>query len=311
MFSPAAVPPTTLRPAAAHIHIPRTTHHSLQTLMHHHHLQIRFMGHLWEPLRCFYKPLAFYAATEALTLMSWAMLVWGYGFEMGSLPCGYVYFTLNMPKRVKQQQQHSSSSAAGSSATTAAAATAAATPLPMVFLHGVGLGVLPYMLFIGSLAAEMSLPSTASATASAPAPQRQPLLLLDHAHVSLRLLWSLFSTRKRPAAAATATPGAAAEAVSRAEAAAHLPTVCGVASRVLQLLDMHGFQQAMLVGHSYGTLVVSRLLKPGFKDAAGRESRSRVAACALIDPGAPQAACCLSHVYFLNYHGAFNLKIPG
>lgn len=29
---------------------------------------LSFMGHLWEPLRASYRPLAFYAATEALAL---------------------------------------------------------------------------------------------------------------------------------------------------------------------------------------------------------------------------------------------------
>jgi hypothetical protein len=83
------------------------------------------MDHLWSPLPHFYRPLIFYVVTECLAVLCSVALL-ALGFERHQLS-GYVYYTRNL-HRVPQQ-------------------------IPVLFMHGVGAGHLPYLLFIVKLAA--------------------------------------------------------------------------------------------------------------------------------------------------------------
>lgn len=42
---------------------------------------VRFMAHLWEPLKCHYRPLAVYLVLEWLGWLMHRALTWGCGFE--------------------------------------------------------------------------------------------------------------------------------------------------------------------------------------------------------------------------------------
>lgn len=45
-----------------------------------HNPRLRYMSHLWEPLRVHWRPLAFYAAMEGLAALAGAFM-WAAGFE--------------------------------------------------------------------------------------------------------------------------------------------------------------------------------------------------------------------------------------
>lgn len=86
--------------------------------------------------------------------------------------------------------------------------------VPVVFLHGVGFGVLPYLHMVRDM--QRACPNT-------------PFLMVEVPHVALRLCWEAQG-------------------------------VDDVARAVIAMLRRHGYRRACLVGHSYGTFVVSRLL---------------------------------------------------
>ncbi|KFM26926.1 hypothetical protein F751_4987 [Auxenochlorella protothecoides] len=102
-----------------------------------HNPALRYMRHSWEPLRVYPKPLLVYLVVEALGRGAHGLLRW--------------------------QGFHQSTEAGLSAA-----------QLPIVFLHGVGFGVLPYLHFLRAIV--KSHPG-------------HPLLLVEVPHVSLRLCW--------------------------------------------------------------------------------------------------------------------------
>lgn len=116
-----------------------------------------FMSHLWQEIRCHYRwvalaartllcqkplltrrnslssfrPMCFYLGIEIVYLVK-HLLMLGAGFKAGS-HCGYNYYTrgLNSSQSESSNEQNS----------------------PILFIHGVGLGLLPYITFLLRLAA--------------------------------------------------------------------------------------------------------------------------------------------------------------
>ncbi|EFJ53114.1 hypothetical protein VOLCADRAFT_115694 [Volvox carteri f. nagariensis] len=106
----------------------------------------RIMTHLWEPVRCFYRPLAFYAGVEVLIALKHVMLL-AAGFR-AHMYQGMLYYTYGLPATAAaaavQQQGHSLIRSETPTVRTAASDVKA----PILFLHGVGLGLLPYLNFL-------------------------------------------------------------------------------------------------------------------------------------------------------------------
>ncbi|KAF5831108.1 Alpha/Beta hydrolase protein [Dunaliella salina] len=105
---------------------------------------LSFMAHLWQPLRCSYRPLAFYLLIEYLFFMKHVVLL-SLGFRAYK-HAGFKYYVYgklpNMQGHKDEQElkgieledpTHSSQ-------------------VPILFLHGVGMGLFPYMGFIAQLA---------------------------------------------------------------------------------------------------------------------------------------------------------------
>ncbi|KAG2454811.1 hypothetical protein HYH02_000643 [Chlamydomonas schloesseri] len=97
-------------------------------------------------------------------------------------------------------------------------------PPPLVFLHGIGMGLTPYLRVLGRLAAV----ADASAAAAHRPPQR--LLAVQYKHVSMRIT-------------------------------AHIPAPHEVAADVAAFLAAQGVPRMSVLAHSYGTLVASALIK--------------------------------------------------
>ncbi|KAK9841742.1 hypothetical protein WJX81_000194 [Elliptochloris bilobata] len=95
---------------------------------------LRFMAHLWEDLRYMHKPLAVHLAAEAMGLLTAVMLL-ALGFRMRRMQ-GFTYWVRGAPP---------------TEAVLAGAGAAAAAAAPLVFIHGVGLGLTPYLHFIAEL----------------------------------------------------------------------------------------------------------------------------------------------------------------
>ena len=91
---------------------------------------LRFMAHLWEPLRVIHKPLALHAACEAATLTSHAAL-WCAGFRKHHV-AGFDYW-YREPVAVEEEKKASSSSSSTTAATAATAAANNAAPAPSPF----------------------------------------------------------------------------------------------------------------------------------------------------------------------------------
>ena len=100
-------------------------------------------------------------------------------------------------------------------------------PTPVVFLHGVGLGILPYVDFVCSLVCT-----------------GHPVVVVEYRHVAMRLCW-------------------------------RIPTCSEVAEHVVAILDKIGVAKASFVSHSYGTFVLSRIIKT---------HKERVQSSCFIDP---------------------------
>ncbi|KAK9828088.1 hypothetical protein WJX81_002392 [Elliptochloris bilobata] len=180
---------------------------------------LAFMAHLWEPLPYFWKPLAVHLAAEGMRGATCAALL-ALGFRASR--CRGFRYWVKAPRggralSLKDPRTPCSTLiravAGGAAPNEADGGRAAAAPL--LFLHGVGLGLTPYLHFLLELGA---------------ACPGRPMVLLEAPHVSVGL-----------------TPRAvAAEAVAIGAAA---------------VLARHGWAQAAVVAHSYGTFVASHLLR--------------------------------------------------
>lgn len=172
----------------------------------------KFLAHLWEPLRSVYRPFLFYLLTEFSGILSHNILKY-----MGFLKQRfgfYSFFTfagdVDVARRMLQsrqlirQPQLRRFSVMG---------TPLGEPTPIVFLHGVGLGVLPYLDFICALVCT-----------------GHPVIVVEYRHVAMRLCMKI-------------------------------PSCDEVASSVIAILDQIGVGRACFVSHSYGTFVLSRIVK--------------------------------------------------
>jgi pimeloyl-ACP methyl ester carboxylesterase len=113
-----------------------------------------------------------------------------------------------------------------------------------VFLHGIGLGLAPYLGFLSRMAA---------AADASPEGGRRTLVAVQYRHVSMRL--------------------------SR-----HIPTAVEVARDVEAFLVQAGISEACVAAHSYGTLVASALIKRIAASAAAGARTVSLAGLTLLDP---------------------------
>lgn len=104
------------------------------------------------------------------------------------------------------------------------------SPLPVVFIHGVGFGLLPYLHLIKELMTTLLLSTS---------PERGGItvMAIEIPHVALRLCWKAAS-------------------IDQVAEAAH------------QAVMAHGHEKACFVGHSYGTFVCSRICQK-YPEAVG------------------------------------------
>lgn len=179
-----------------------------------HNPDVAFMAHLWEPLRVLHKPLALHALAEGMRVATDGAL-WAAGFKQGRTACGFRYWV--KPALVGGGGSSGTATPTATTATTtpssfrlaslgglarrrragrlrscdsassldAAGATDPDTA-PILFVHGVGLGLTPYIPLILELA--RLLP-------------RRPVLLLEARHVSVGLAPRAASTDEVAAAA--------------------------------------------------------------------------------------------------------------
>lgn len=91
--------------------------------------ELSFMAHLWQPIRCHYRPLAFYLAMEVVFVFT-RVLMLSMGFQSGTVQ-GFTYYTYGIRSSDSASQM---------------------PKLPILFQHGVGAGLLPYSLFVARMA---------------------------------------------------------------------------------------------------------------------------------------------------------------
>lgn len=120
---------------------------------------IKFMAHLWEPLRTLHTPLFVHIWCELLNLCCLCFLR-ALGFRQSI--CKGVKYWIRAARHT-----HEKNNKIRNSSTSQAVST-----LPCVFVHGIGLGLLPYLGFLQQLMCENPT---------------SPLILLDIPHVSLRM----------------------------------------------------------------------------------------------------------------------------
>lgn len=99
-----------------------------------------FMSHLWDPLRTSHKPLLFYIGTEFIAFLTYIILC-ACGFKRHYFQ-GAVFYTLHL-ERLQQR------SAAGRGSSD----SSGSRQEPLLFIHGVGTGLLPYLLLVLRLVA--------------------------------------------------------------------------------------------------------------------------------------------------------------
>ncbi len=152
-----------------------------------HNHNLHFLAHLWQPLRVWGKPLALYTIIEAVSILTACWYTTHYAFTKHRHG-GFDVFVHN---------PHGPG-------------------IPIVLLHGVGFGLLPYLPLVHAL--QQACP-------------RCPVVVVEAHHVGQRVC-----------------PDGARD-------------VDEVAQCVLDVLRGRlGRKQACMVGHSYGSFVVSRLL---------------------------------------------------
>lgn len=115
---------------------------------------LKFMAHLWEPIRHLYRPATFYLSMELLALVGRAMLR-AIGMKRFSHRGIAYYYKGNHPPRT--------------TTVVGGATDAPSAKLPLVFLHGVGMGLLPYLTFLIALVAT-----------------EHPVLAVEFKHIAMR-----------------------------------------------------------------------------------------------------------------------------
>ncbi|GIM02000.1 hypothetical protein Vretimale_6706 [Volvox reticuliferus] len=108
------------------------------------------MRHLWEPVRCFYRPLFFYMGVEVLIMLKHVMLL-AAGFRPHMCQ-GMRFYTYGLPATPVTATETPPAAAASAAAPTQRANSVGkndgGADAPVLFLHGVGLGLLPYLNFL-------------------------------------------------------------------------------------------------------------------------------------------------------------------
>lgn len=131
--------------------------------------------------------------------------------------------------------------------------------LPLVFLHGVGAGLLPYLTILFNLAG-LGLPMVVPERWVAAA---QCVSRLHRLHACMRAC----SARTRHAIAALPDRAAPRLPATRTSLCSKhvsmrlvswLPTVDDMADAAADMLSAHGLERAVVAAHSYGTMVASR-----------------------------------------------------
>ncbi|PNH03592.1 hypothetical protein TSOC_010335 [Tetrabaena socialis] len=118
-----------------------------------------FMAHMREPLPHLYRPLLVYGGMEALAWLNHCMLL-AAGYHLppraaaaerqrdgGGVCDDHYYYIANLPPR------SSGAKVGGGGGGGGGGAAAAEGPVPIVFLHGVGMGLMPYLRLLVALAA--------------------------------------------------------------------------------------------------------------------------------------------------------------
>lgn len=107
-----------------------------------------FMAHLWQEIRCHYRPFIFYLVIEFLFLFKHVAMS-SVGFTSHRIKGQVYYMSSNFPHRTLKKDEESI--------------------VPFLFLHGVGLGLLPYLSFVFRLLAT-----------------GRPVLCLESPHLGMR-----------------------------------------------------------------------------------------------------------------------------
>uniref|UniRef100_A0A383VKF9 AB hydrolase-1 domain-containing protein n=1 Tax=Tetradesmus obliquus TaxID=3088 RepID=A0A383VKF9_TETOB len=226
---------------------------------------LRFMSHLWDPLRHVYRPLLFYVVMELLAGLCHVVLA-AAGFQLQQLG-GIGYYTLRMGQQqlqvlskplasqqqqqqrqrqrrsqqggsaaaaadpsggsdgLQQQQQHHRSQQCDSSTAAVAAGSSKAAPVQQQQQDDADDGSLPILFLHGVGAGLLPYLSLVFHLASL----GRPMILPESKHVSMRLVkW--------------------------------LPTVDDMADGTAAILAAHGVDRALVVAHSYGTMVAARMV---------------------------------------------------
>ncbi|CAD7697232.1 unnamed protein product [Ostreobium quekettii] len=133
----------------------------------------RFLEHLREPLRSVYRPLLFYTLTEFSEVLAHSILIY-----MGFVKLrfgGYSCFTFAGDRMLANRMSQSRTIfKGGPRRRLSVMGNALPEPSPIVFLHGVGLGILPYLDFVCSLVCT-----------------GHPVIVVEYRHVAMRLSWRI------------------------------------------------------------------------------------------------------------------------
>eukprot|EP00210_Caulerpa_lentillifera_P006166 g5891.t1 len=185
--------------------------------------KIAFMAHLWEDLNAVYRPLGFYILTELSGVLCGNILV-AQGFQRKPLGKHYCQYTFPGASSFRKQTTFDSRRVPRRLSVTGKALPESK---PIVFLHGVGLGVLPYLDFIASLVCT-----------------GHSLVVIEYRHVAMRLC-------------------------------TEVPSCQEVAATVITAMNTLDISDACFVAHSYGTFILSRIVKA---------YPERVHSCCFLDP---------------------------
>eukprot|EP00879_Flechtneria_rotunda_P023592 GHRR01024959.1.p1 GENE.GHRR01024959.1~~GHRR01024959.1.p1 ORF type:complete len:452 (+),score=112.94 GHRR01024959.1:201-1556(+) len=130
--------------------------------------QLRFMSHLWDPLKHVYRPFLFYVVMEVGAWLCYVTIL-AAGFQSYELN-GVRYYTY----KLGPQQLLQAASSPSANGHTNGGSQASSDAEPLVFLHGVGAGLLPYLALV------FHLPAIG-----------RPLIMVESKHVSMRLIRSI------------------------------------------------------------------------------------------------------------------------
>ncbi|GMH46108.1 hypothetical protein BSKO_14072 [Bryopsis sp. KO-2023] len=131
---------------------------------------LKFMSHLWDPVHSFYRPMCFYLLMEFLGILAHSIMN-ATGFVQHQ-HAGYTYFTFAGDPDTARLTRHSRRHSVHSNPMRrlSVMGNPLPEPKPIVFLHGVGVGILPYLDFIQALVCT-----------------GHPVIVVEYRHVAMRL----------------------------------------------------------------------------------------------------------------------------